>query len=150
METKQHLTKIGLASDHAGLKMKEHIRTYLNTKNIPSIDYGTYSTESASYALYGHKLAEAVETGEVQKGIAVCGSGNGVNMALNKHRNIRSALCWNEEIARLAREHNDANVLALPGRFLAPDLAERIVDTFLTAHFEGGRHQERVEAIEME
>jgi ribose 5-phosphate isomerase B len=147
METDQHLIKIGLASDHAGFELKEHIRIYLDTKDIPYIDYGTYSTESANYASYGHKLAEAMGEEEVHRGIAVCGSGNGINMALNKHRHIRSALCWNEETTRLARRHNDANVLALPGRFLSPDLAEKMTDIFLTTPFEGGRHQERVDAI---
>lgn len=147
METDQQLTKIGLASDHAGFELKEHIRIYLDTRDIPYIDYGSYSTESVSYASFGHKLAEAIEDEEVQMGIAVCGSGNGINMALNKHRHIRSALCWNKEITRLARLHNNANVLALPGRFLAPDLAEKMTDIFLNTPFEGGRHQERIDAI---
>ncbi|MDR1633201.1 MAG: RpiB/LacA/LacB family sugar-phosphate isomerase [Dysgonamonadaceae bacterium] len=141
------MMKIGLASDHAGFELKEHIRIYLDTQDIPYIDYGVYSAESVSYAFFGHKLAEAIEDEEVQMGIAVCGSGNGINMTLNKHRHIRSALCWNEEITRLARQHNDANVLALPGRFLAPNLAEKMTDIFLTTPFEGGRHQERVDAI---
>lgn len=147
MEADQHLMKIGLASDHAGFKLKEHIRIYLDTRNIPYIDYGTYSSETANYALFGHKLAEAVEDEEVQMGIAVCGSGNGINMTLNKHQRIRSALCWNEEITRLARQHNNANVLALPGRFLSPDLAEKMTDIFLHTPFEGGRHQERIDTI---
>jgi ribose 5-phosphate isomerase B len=143
------MNKIGLASDHAGFELKEYIRIYLDTQDIPYIDYGTYSTESANYAFYGHKLAEAIEEEEVQVGIAVCGSGNGVNMALNKHPHIRSALCWNEETVRLARLHNNANVLALPGRFLAPDLAEKMTDIFLNTAFEGGRHQERIDAIDI-
>jgi ribose 5-phosphate isomerase B len=147
METDQQLMKIGLASDHAGFELKEHIRIYLDTRDIPYIDYGAYSPESVSYASFGHKLAEAIEDEEVQMGIAVCGSGNGINMTLNKHRHIRSALCWNEEIVRLARRHNDANVLALPGRFLAPDMVEKMADIFLNTPFEGGRHQERVDAI---
>jgi ribose 5-phosphate isomerase B len=148
METDQHLQiKIGLASDHAGFELKEYIRIYLDTKDIPYIDYGTYSTESANYALYGHKLAEAIEEEEVQVGIAVCGSGNGINMTLNKHQYIRSALCWNEEIARLARLHNNANIMTLPGRFLTPDLAEKMTNIFLNTAFEEGRHQERVDAI---
>ena len=147
MEIDQQLMKIGLASDHAGFELKEHIRIYLDTMDIPYIDYGVYSTESVSYAAFGHKLAEAIEDEEVQMGIAVCGSGNGINMTLNKHRHIRSALCWNKEITRLARLHNDANVLALPGRFLAPDLAEQMTDIFLNTPFEGGRHQERIDAI---
>jgi ribose 5-phosphate isomerase B len=144
------MDKIGLASDHAGFELKEHIRIYLDAKDIPYIDYGTYSSESVSYASYGHKLAEAVEDEDVQMGIAVCGSGNGINMALNKHRHIRSALCWNEEIAQLARQHNDANILALPGRFLDFESAEKIVDIFLNTTFEGGRHQARIDAIPMD
>jgi ribose 5-phosphate isomerase B len=139
--------RIGLASDHAGYEMKEFIRVLLDKKEIPHIDYGTYTTESVNYADYGHKLAEAIEKEEVALGIAICGSGNGINMTLNKHAHIRSALCWNEEITCLARAHNDANVLALPGRFLSMDLVERMVDIFLNTSFEGGRHQERVDAI---
>ncbi|MDR3219101.1 MAG: ribose 5-phosphate isomerase B [Dysgonamonadaceae bacterium] len=139
--------KIGLASDHAGYELKEFVRIFLDKKDIPYIDYGTYTTESVNYAEYGHILAHAVEQGEVHLGIAVCGSGNGINMALNKHAGIRSALCWNEEITRLAREHNDANVLALPGRFLSMDLTEKMVDIFLNTPFAGGRHSERVAAI---
>jgi ribose 5-phosphate isomerase B len=146
MESTNH-QRIGLASDHAGYELKEFIRILLDKKEIPYIDYGTYTTESTSYTIFGHKLAEAIEQGEVQLGIGVCGSGNGINMALNKHAAIRSALCWDEEITRLARAHNDANVLALPGRFLALDLTEKMVDIFLNTPFEGGRHQDRVDAI---
>lgn len=138
---------IGLASDHAGYEIKEFVRVYLDKKEIPYIDYGTYTTESVNYAEYGHKLAHAIESGEAQIGIGVCGSGNGINMAMNKHASIRSALCWDEEIARLARAHNDANVLALPGRFLAIEIVEKIVEIFLNTPFEGGRHEERIRAI---
>jgi len=140
--------KIGLASDHAGYELKEYIRKLLDDKNIPYIDYGTYSLESTNYAIFGHRLAEAIEQNEVQKGIAVCSTGNGINITLNKHKSIRSALCWNEEIAQLARAHNDANVLALPGRFISLDLAEKIVNIFLNTPFDGGRHQCRVETID--
>ena len=151
METNnQHTSahpRIGLASDHAGFELKEHIRIYLDTKDIPYIDYGTYTFESTNYATFGHKLAEAIEEEEVQMGIAVCATGNGINMTLNKHQHIRCALCWNEEITRLARLHNNANVMALPGRFLSPDLAEKMTDIFLNTAFEGGRHQMRVDAI---
>ena len=142
------VNKIGLASDHAGYEIKEHIRDLLKKKNIPFIDYGTCSTESTSYATFGHRLAKAIGKKEVQIGIAVCGSGNGINMTINKHPGIRAALCWNEEIARLARAHNDANVLSLPGRFVSTDLAERIVSVFLNTLFEGGRHQDRINAID--
>jgi len=138
---------IGLASDHAGYEMKEFIRKLLDKKNIPYIDYGTYSAESTSYAIYGHRLANAMEQNEVQRGIAVCGSGSGINITLNKHQGIRSALCWSEEITRLARAHNDANVLALPGRFISLKLAEKLVNIFLETTFDGGRHQCRVDAI---
>jgi len=138
---------IGLASDHAGYELKEFIRILLDKKEIPYIDYGTYTTESVSYATFGHKLAEAIENKEVSLGIAVCGSGNGINMTLNKHKKVRSALCWNDEIASLARVHNDANVLVLPGRFISTDLAEKMVDTFLNTPFEGGRHQNRIDMI---
>ena len=138
---------IGLASDHAGFEMKEYIKTFLEQKGIPFIDFGTYSAESTNYAIYAHKLAKAIEKGEIDKGIGICGSGNGINMTLNKHQHIRSALCWNEEITRLARMHNDANVLALPGRFLPFEEAGRMVEIFLNTNFEGGRHQERIDGI---
>lgn len=138
---------IGLASDHAGYELKEFIRILLDKKDIPYIDYGTYTTESVNYPVYGHKLAEAIIKKEVSSGIAVCGTGNGINMTLNKHAEIRSALCWDEEITRLARTHNDANVLALPGRFLSLDLAQKMVDVFLNTPFEGGRHQARIDMI---
>jgi ribose 5-phosphate isomerase B len=144
METKQ---RVGLASDHAGYELKEFIRILLDKKEIPYIDYGTHTAESVNYAVFGHELAEAVEQGEVTVGIGICGTGNGINMTLNKHAHIRSALCWNEEIARLARVHNDANILALPGRFLSLDTAEKMVDIFLNTPFEGGRHQARIETI---
>ena len=139
--------KIGLACDHAGYELKEYIRKLLDKNKISYIDYGTYSAGSTSYAIYGHRLAEAIEQKEVEKGIAVCGSGNGINMTLNKHKCIRAALCWNEEITRLACAHNDANVLSLPGRFLPLDLTEKVVRIFLTTPFENGRHQCRVDAI---
>ena len=138
---------IGLASDHAGYEMKEFIRIYLDKCEVPYIDYGTYTSESINYAIYGHKLAEAIEQHEVQIGIGVCGSGNGMNMTLNKHAAIRSALCWNEEITRLARSHNNANVLTLPGRFLPLDQVQKMVDIFLKTPFEEGRHAERIAAI---
>jgi ribose 5-phosphate isomerase B len=141
--------RIGLASDHAGYELKEFIRIFLDKKGVPYIDYGTYTSESANYAVFGHKLAEALKKGEVSRGIAVCSSGNGINMTMNRYKEIRSALCWNEEITKLARAHNNANVLALPGRFLSLDLAEKIVELFLNTPFEGGRHKERIDAISM-
>jgi ribose 5-phosphate isomerase B len=138
---------IGLASDHAGYEMKDFIRALLTLNGIPFVDYGTYTPASVNYAEYGHKLARAIEKGEVPTGIAVCGSGNGINMTLNKHASIRSALCWNVETVKLARAHNDANVLALPGRFLSMEEAEKMIDAFLNTPFEGGRHQGRIDAI---
>jgi ribose 5-phosphate isomerase B len=148
METNNQ-PKIGLASDHAGFELKKYIRNLLDSKNISYIDYGTYSTESTNYAIFGHRLAEAVVQKEVEKGIAVCSTGNGISMTLNKHQGIRAALCWSEEIARLARAHNDANVLVFPGRFISFDLAEKIVNIFLDTPFDGGRHQCRVDAIDV-
>ncbi len=138
---------IGLASDHAGFEMKQFIKSVLDKKMITYKDFGTYSGESCNYAEYAHLLGKAVENGEVYPGIAICGSGNGVSMALNKHQGVRAALCWNAEIARLARLHNDANVLSLPGRFLSNAEAEKIVDIFLNTAFEGGRHQARIDRI---
>jgi ribose 5-phosphate isomerase B len=146
METSAY-PRIGLASDHAGYEVKEFVRILLDKKGIPCIDYGTYSADSANYAEYGHRLAEAIEQGEVSAGIASCGSGNGINMALNKHAAIRSALCWNEEITALARMHNNANVLTLPGRFVSMNVVEKMVDIFLHTAFEGGRHEARIDTI---
>jgi ribose 5-phosphate isomerase B len=139
--------KIGLASDHAGFHIKEHVCRFLCSRNIPYIDYGAYSAESSNYAIFGHRLAVAVESGEVDRGIAVCGSGNGISMVMNKHQGVRAALCWNEEITLLARRHNDANVLTLPGRFIVAEEAEKMVEIFLATQFEGGRHELRVESI---
>ncbi len=140
---------IGLASDHAGFPLKEHIKTYLDEHGLAYKDFGTHSTESCDYPDYAHPLARAVQNGEVSRGIAVCGSGEGISITLNKHRGIRAALCWTPEIAGLSRRHNDANILALPGRFITPEEADAIVDVFLTSTFEGGRHQRRVEKIDL-
>ena len=140
---------IGLASDHAGFEIKEHIKTYLDELGLAYKDFGTHSTESCDYPDYAHPLARAVQNGEVSRGIAVCGSGEGISITLNKHRGIRAALCWTPEIAGLSRRHNDANILALPGRFITPEEADAIVDVFLTSTFEGGRHQRRVEKIDL-
>ena len=140
---------IGLASDHAGFPLKEHIKTYLDEHGLAYKDFGTHSTESCDYPDYAHPRARAVQNGEVSRGIAVCGSGEGISITLNKHRGIRAALCWTPEIAGLSRRHNDANILALPGRFITPEEADAIVDVFLTSTFEGGRHQRRVEKIDL-
>ncbi len=138
---------IGLCCDHAGYELKEEIKNMLSSKGLPYKDFGTHSTDSCDYPDFAHPLAEAVETGDVYPGIAICGSGNGIAMTLNKHQHIRAALCWQEEIAGLARAHNDANVLVMPGRFIGIDEAARIVETFLNTPFEGGRHQRRIDKI---
>ncbi len=141
------MKKIALASDHAGFELKEKLENYLKDKGFEVFDFGTHSQESVDYPDYVHPLAEAIEKGEYDLGIVVCGSGNGVAITANKHQGIRAGYCWNEEIARLARQHNDANVCALPGRFIAFDYARLIVDAFLSAEFEGGRHERRVKKI---
>ncbi|MDO4164959.1 MAG: ribose 5-phosphate isomerase B [Bacteroides sp.] len=138
---------IGICSDHAGYELKQYVRSWLEAKGWEYKDFGTYSTDSCDYADYAHPLASAVESGECYPGIAICGSGNGINMTLNKHQGIRAALCWIEEIARLARQHNDANVLVMPGRFISTDEADRILTAFFGTEFEGGRHQRRIEKI---
>jgi ribose 5-phosphate isomerase B len=139
--------KVGIANDHAGYDLKVKILEYLKEKKISYIDFGTDKPESVDYSDYGHKLAEAVEKQNVNLGIAICGSGNGINMTLNKHQAIRSALCWNKEISHLARLHNDANICALPGRFLTAEEAYQILDEFFNTSFEGGRHKQRIDKI---
>jgi len=139
--------KIALASDHAGYELKEILKNYLSEKGLEIIDFGTNSTESVDYADFAHPLANAVENGICDVGISVCGSGNGINMTVNKHQQIRAALCWIPEIARLARAHNDANVCSLPARFISADDAKTIVDLFLSTPFEGGRHCNRINKI---
>lgn len=138
---------IGLASDHAGFELKEYVKQYLDNKGLPYIDYGTLSAESCDYPDYAHALARGIETGEAEIGIAVCGSGEGISMTLNKHQRIRAALVWVPEIAALCRQHNDANVLVMPGRFISDETARRIMDAFLATPFEGGRHIRRIEKI---
>lgn len=140
-------TIIGLASDHAGFPLKEQVKEWLTAKGYDYKDFGTYSTESCDYPTFAHALATAIEQGEMEKGIAICGTGNGINMTLNHHAGIRSALCWQPEIASLARQHNDANVLVMPGRFIEEAIAKECVTTFLDTEFEGGRHIRRIEAI---
>lgn len=138
---------IGLANDHAGYPLKIKVREYLTKKGFEIKDFGADSEATVDYPDYGHRLATSVEKGEVSLGISVCGSGNGINITANKHQGVRSALCWNKEIGRLARLHNDANICALPGRFITPQEAFEIVDAFLNTEFEGGRHQQRIEKI---
>ncbi|GBU08320.1 ribose 5-phosphate isomerase B/allose 6-phosphate isomerase [Bacteroidales bacterium] len=139
--------KIGICADHAGFELKEYIKDYLEKNNIAYQDFGTRSTKSCDYADFAHQLASALERGEVYPGIAICGSGNGISMTLNKHQSVRAALCWESEIARLARAHNDANILVFPGRFIDKEEAKKSVKIFLDTAFEGGRHQKRIENI---
>lgn len=138
---------VGICSDHAGFVMKDYIIALFKTEGINYKDYGTYSAESCDYPDYAHQLARAVESGECYKGIAICGTGNGINMALNKHQGIRSALCWSGETAFYSRAHNDANILTLPGRIIADAEAKHIIEIFFNTAFEGGRHQKRVDKI---
>ena len=138
---------IGLASDHAGFELKEFVKQWLEQKGWEYKDFGTYSTASCDYPDFAHPLAEAVEAGECYPGIAICGSGEGISMTLNKHQGIRAALCWIPEIARLARQHNDSNVLVMPGRFIDTATADQIKTEFYNTAFEGGRHQARIDKI---
>ena len=138
---------VAMASDHAGYELKCIIEGYLESKGIAYKDFGTHSEESCDYPDYAHPCAEAVESGECYPGIAMCGTGNGINITLNKHQGIRAALCWTVESARLARAHNDANVLGLPARFFEPSDALAIGDVFLSTAFEGGRHARRIAKI---
>ncbi len=142
-----NIKTVGLASDHAAFPLKQFVKQYLEEKGIPYKDYGTLTEESCNYATYGHLLAEGIERGEVYPGIAMCGSGEGISMTLNKHQSIRAGLAWIPEIAHLIRQHNDANVLVMPGRFIDNDMARRIMDEYLNTDFEGGRHQQRIDAI---
>lgn len=138
---------IGLASDHAGFELKQYVKQWLEAKGWNYKDFGTYSTDSCDYPDFAHPLALAVESGECVQGIAVCGSGEGISMTLNKHQGIRAALCWMPEIAHLSRQHNDANVLVMPGRFIDNETAGRIMTEFFDTPFEGGRHVGRVAKI---
>jgi ribose 5-phosphate isomerase B len=139
--------KIALVSDHAGYFLKEKVLKFLIKENYEVKDLGCLTEEKVDYPDFGHPLANAVASGEYELGISICGSGNGMNMVVNKHPGIRGSLCWNEEISRLARAHNDANVCSLPGRFISESEAYLIIKTFLNTNFEGGRHTKRVNKI---
>lgn len=139
--------KIAFASDHAGYDLKEFLIGYLESLGFEPVDFGTHSSESCDYPDYAHPCAKAVETGECNFGVAMCGSGNGIAMTLNKHQGIRAALCWLPELASLAKQHNNANILVLPARFVSREEAVAIVDAYLAAQFEGGRHQRRIDKI---
>jgi len=139
--------KIAIGCDHAGVEVKSAIIELLEGKGHSMIDKGPFSTESVDYPDYGHQVAEAVESKEVDLGVVICGSGNGINMTVNKHQGIRGALCWLPEIASLARQHNDANIIAIPARFLSQEEINIIITAFIEAEFEGGRHGRRVNKI---
>ena len=141
------MAKVGMACDHAGYELKEYIKKVLVRKGYEVVDFGTNSPESMDYPDTAHPLAEAVEAGKVAFGVSMCGSGNGITMTLNKHQKVRAALCWKPEIAALAKQHNNANILSMPARFISRRMAVRILDAYLNAKFEGGRHQRRIEKI---
>jgi ribose 5-phosphate isomerase B len=138
---------IAIGADHAGFELKEHLKKLLEKKGYHARDFGTHSAESADYADFAHPVSLAVEKKEFDLGLLVCGSANGVAITANKHQGIRAAICWTEDLASLARRHNDANVLCLPARFISEELAEKILDQFLNSSFEGGRHARRVDKM---
>ena len=138
--------KITIGCDHAGVEYKSKIVEFLEKEGYQVLDVGTHGTESVDYPDYAHKVAEEVLAG-ANFGVLICGSGNGVSMAANKHKGIRAALCWSEEITKLARQHNDANIISIPARFMSLEKSIQIIITFLTESFEGGRHQRRVQKI---
>lgn len=139
--------KIGVASDHAGFEYKGKISALLRKKGYEVIDYGTHSAESCDYSDFAHPLGTAIDNGEVDLGVALCGSGNGMAITLNKHQKVRAALCWGTEIARLAKAHNKANVIVMPARFISYQMVTSIVNKWLETEFEGGRHERRIEKI---
>jgi ribose 5-phosphate isomerase B len=139
--------KIAIGCDHAAFKLKEILKPYLISKGYEIKDFGCYSEERADYPDFAHAVAIGVESKEFDMGLLMCGSGNGINMAANKHKGIRSALCWNSEIAELARQHNDANILTLPARYIKEEEAKACIDKFFSTEFEGGRHADRVKKI---
>jgi ribose 5-phosphate isomerase B len=138
---------IALASDHAGFKKKQVIVNYFKEKGIEFKDFGSFSEESVDYPDFAHAIGESIDKGEYEIGITFCGSGQGISIAANKHQNVRSAICWNEEIASLSKQHNNANICAIPGRFVSDKEAIAIVNAFLNAKFEGGRHARRIAKI---
>ncbi len=139
--------KIGIASDHAGYEMKEFLVGWLDAHDWEVLDFGTYSEERADYPDFAHPLALAVEAGEVECGVGLCGSGEGMAMTLNKHQGIRAGLAWQPEIAELIRQHNNANVIVFPARFITNDEAAHMLEIFLSTPFEGGRHEGRIAKI---
>lgn len=143
-------TKIAIGGDHAGYEYKQLLVKKLEKEGVSVKDFGPFSPESVDYPDFVHPVATAVENGQSEFGILICGSGNGVAITANKHQGIRAAICWQEKLAALARQHNNANVLCLPARFIDFSLAEKIVDTFFSSDFEGGRHARRVAKIACE
>ena len=141
---------VGIACDHAGFALKKFVIEYLEAHGYQYKDYGTYSDMSCDYPDFGHALAEGITSGEVYPGIGICGSGEGISITLNKHAGGRAGLAWCPEIGQLIRQHNDANVLVLPGRFVDNKTAAKIMDNFFTTSFEGGRHERRVKKIDLE
>ena len=139
--------KISIGNDHAGTGYKEMIQKKLESLGHTVTNYGTNSGDSVDYPDFVHPVANDVEANKADLGIIICGSGNGANMTANKHQGVRSALCWSVEIAKLAREHNDANILSIPSRFVSEDLATDMMETFINTEFEGGRHQTRIDKI---
>ena len=138
---------VALGADHAGFEYKNLIKTKLESEGFEVIDMGTNSADSVDYPDFIHPVADSIENKKADQGIIICGSGNGVAMTANKHQEIRAAIAWNNDLASLARQHNNANVLAIPARFVSKDLALSMVDIFLNTEFEGGRHQRRVDKI---
>lgn len=139
--------KIAIGADHAAFSLKEKIKKHLLEKGCEVKDFGTHSEQSVDYPDFAHPVANAVEKKEVDFGVLMCGSANGITMSANKHQGIRAAICWKEEIAKLARQHNDANIISLPARFIEEAEAKKCVDAFLSTPFEGGRHEGRVKKI---
>jgi ribose 5-phosphate isomerase B len=139
---------IVIASDHAGFDIKQMLKDHLSSKGVEVEDLGTYSADAVDYPDFGHKLGKAVGEGSYQLGISICGSGNGINMTTNKHAGVRGAICWNEEIAEMARRHNNANICSLPARYINKEMARNIVDIFLETGFDGGRHANRIKKID--
>jgi ribose 5-phosphate isomerase B len=138
---------IAIGADHAGFKLKTVIADYLRSKGHTVEDFGAFSEQSVDYPDFAHPVANAIEEGKVNYGVLICGSANGISMAANKHKGIRAAVCWNKEVAELARLHNDANIISLPARFISDDEAKACVDVFFATAFEGGRHANRVNKI---
>ncbi len=138
---------IALCSDHAGYEVKQFVKLWIEKKGWTYKDFGSFNQDSVDYPDVAHPMAESIENGEFEVGISICGSGNGISMTLNKHQGIRAALCWNREIARLAKVHNNANVLSLPGRFLTINETAEMLEVFFTSEFEAGRHQKRIDKI---